>query len=455
MADIFVLKSLDQATTLFSVDDSGNVTAAGVYASTGVDDFGALGIKADVVAESTSAAGVTIDGLLLKDGFLVATDSQGIKLGTGVDDTISHNGTLTTWTHAMGDLLIDNTDTNDQIILRLGTDTTATGIEFRNDSDVVMWKVEPISASAGRLIAPDNSTLILGTGSDLTAVHDGTNTVVTSITGNLVVDSTAATGRIVHRLGTDTSATAYEVRGDADTALFAVSGAGAISAGAGMWTGAPSAMDPATTSHDLFDDFLSLAMDWTVTEDHADCTQAISNALNGVLLLTNKAATDDNAQQIQWAKETFRLTSGKRLWVEFRVRCASGDVSNLDLFLGLAETEDLTGVADSLPANGFGFVKADGAATFVSKSSDNNVDLSGAGGTIVNNTWIKLGLLFSGGASGSATITPYVDGVAGSAIASVTYATMTEVAPIAMVRNGDAVTTQTLELDYVRVKQER
>lgn len=31
-------------------------------------DFGADGIKADVIAESTTAAGVTVDGVLLKDG---------------------------------------------------------------------------------------------------------------------------------------------------------------------------------------------------------------------------------------------------------------------------------------------------------------------------------------------------------------------------------------------------
>lgn len=39
------------------------VTAVG-----GITDFGALGIKSDVVAESTAGAGVTVDGALIKDG---------------------------------------------------------------------------------------------------------------------------------------------------------------------------------------------------------------------------------------------------------------------------------------------------------------------------------------------------------------------------------------------------
>lgn len=38
-----------------------------------VDDFGASGIAADVIAESTSATGVTVDGMLIKDGSPHAT----------------------------------------------------------------------------------------------------------------------------------------------------------------------------------------------------------------------------------------------------------------------------------------------------------------------------------------------------------------------------------------------
>ena len=42
--------------------------------STGqAQDFGSTGIKADVIAESTGAAGVTADGVLLKDGNVIAS----------------------------------------------------------------------------------------------------------------------------------------------------------------------------------------------------------------------------------------------------------------------------------------------------------------------------------------------------------------------------------------------
>lgn len=71
--------SNESGTEVFRVDSSGNVTASGTISTTGIDDFGTNGIKADVVAESTSAAGVTIDGTLVKDG--------GVTLGTGANLT--------------------------------------------------------------------------------------------------------------------------------------------------------------------------------------------------------------------------------------------------------------------------------------------------------------------------------------------------------------------------------
>lgn len=78
----------------------------------------------------------------------------------------------------------------------------------------------------------DNQEFELGTGGDTSMVHDGTDTIFTQVTGNLVLDSTVVTGKIVVRLGTDTSATAFEVRNNSDVAVLSVDGGGAISTGA-------------------------------------------------------------------------------------------------------------------------------------------------------------------------------------------------------------------------------
>jgi len=221
-----------------------------------------------------------------------------------------------------------------------------------------------------------------------------------------------------------------------------------------------------STLHIFLDDFdkgiaaAGLEACWTVTETDAGNTEVIVDGNGGIITLTNGAADDDSASQIQKIGENFQLVAGKELWYEARVYVynAAADVTNLDFFVGLAETEDLTAVADNMPANGVGFRKTDaGVGTVFLTSSDNGTNIVSAAAitTIASGTWIRLGFYFNGGATGAATITPYVNGVAGNPITSVTYATMTALSPIFMVRNGDAVSTQILSVDYVYIVQER
>jgi len=212
--------------------------------------------------------------------------------------------------------------------------------------------------------------------------------------------------------------------------------------------------------HVFFDDMVGFgdlsATGWVVTEDDAADTQAFSDVQHGILKLTQKATTDNDGGQVTWAAETFKLTAGKSLLFKTRIRCPAGDATNLDFFVGLAEAEDLTGVADNMPANGIGFRKDDGDTYIDASSSDNGTNLETTQvGTLVNNTWIELAFLFDGGATGSGVIRLYVDGLEVGKIESVTYVTMAEMAPIFMIRNGDATTTQVLDIDYVLVVAQR
>jgi len=229
------------------------------------------------------------------------------------------------------------------------------------------------------------------------------------------------------------------------------------------FSGIPSTALP-SAYHKFFDDFDrgaasgAINADWTVYETDGGNTQVITDAIGGVMTLTNGATDDDSASQVVLANESFKLTAGKKLWFETRIRSTASDVTNLDLSIGLIETEDLSAVADNKPANGIVFIKTDaGVGTIFLNSSDNNTDIVSANSlkTLVANTWTRLGFYFDGGATGSATITPYIDGVAGTPLTSVTYATMAELAPSFMVRNGDATTTQILQIDYVLIVQTR
>jgi hypothetical protein len=63
----------------------------------------------------------------------------------------------------------------------------------------------------------------------ITAASGGTTIEVPTAGGDFVIDNTDADKKIVMRLGTDTSATAFEVRNNSDAAKFSVDGAGTVS----------------------------------------------------------------------------------------------------------------------------------------------------------------------------------------------------------------------------------
>jgi len=213
----------------------------------------------------------------------------------------------------------------------------------------------------------------------------------------------------------------------------------------------------------FFDDFdrsiASAAVEacWTLVAV-GTATALHIDGVGGILQLSGQATTDNSTELIYNQSESFRLVEGKELWYETRVRCPAADVTNLDLSIGLMVTEDISAVADNKPANGICFIKTDaGIGTIFLNSSDNNTDIVSAASmkTLVTNTWTRLGFHFDGGATGSGVITPYIDGVACATLNSITYATQAEMAPFFMVRNGDATTTQQLDIDYVHIVQER
>lgn len=229
----------------------------------------------------------------------------------------------------------------------------------------------------------------------------------------------------------------------------------------GVWVNPrPVALNPASsdTFYEIFDDFFTYnptatTGDWILTEDDAADTQALSDTVaGGVLLLTAKAATDDDGQQIAYIGAPFRLAAGKHLWFECRIRGAAG-ATEIDIIAGLVNAgEDLTGVADNRPQDGIVFFKSDDGVNLSFGSSKDGTDT----GTLADvgadwtTGWHTLGFYVNGVTSA----TPYYDGTAGTAITA-TFCDDESLKPFFLVRNGDGVTTQTLEIDYVRVIQLR
>lgn len=155
--------------------------ALGASVDGATTNFGPAGIKADVIAESTSANGVAVDGVTHKDGGVILADGAVLEV-----DTINEA------TAAAG--------------------VTVDGVLCK-DSDVLVT---------------DNNELQVGTGADLTMSHNATNSIVTSKTGDLIVDNTLVTGSTIVRLGADTSAVDFQVQNNSEVAQFTVTGAGDV-----------------------------------------------------------------------------------------------------------------------------------------------------------------------------------------------------------------------------------
>ena len=170
------------------------------------------------------ASTITTDGtdLTFNGGDLNIGDTDVINVGDGNDLTISHDGTDTTIASGTGDLYINNTLSGSSTIARLGSATTSSDMRIQ-DNGGKSWFIWDASGRARNI---DNAELSLGSGFDYTMVHDGSNTSITSTTGNLITDNTNTTGDTIFRLGSDTNSSHFRVQNNSETDMLSVNASG-------------------------------------------------------------------------------------------------------------------------------------------------------------------------------------------------------------------------------------
>jgi len=163
-----------------------NVTIGGATPGliTGTTITANTAVATDTINEKTTAAGVTIDSVLLKDDVVNATDvevgSISANDGTQAATIANSTGVMT-----IASSVLTTTDINGGTIdgATIGgssaaaiTGTTITGTSF---------------VSSGDMTFSDNDKAIFGAGSDLQIYHDGTKSVIDEVgTGNLYIKAT-------------------------------------------------------------------------------------------------------------------------------------------------------------------------------------------------------------------------------------------------------------------------
>lgn len=215
----------------------------------------------------------------------------------------------------------------------------------------------------------------------------------------------------------------------------------------------PTRERPRTDFHEWFNDFdFYLATDWVITETGSG-SRAISQAKDGVLLITN-AASDDDANFLQLRQlasgqvaENWKFTAGKSLY--FGMRFKVSDATQSDFVMGLQIT-DTTPLAVS---DGIYFRKDDGDANIdfiVIKDSTSTGSLTAAA-TAAADTYMVLEFFYDGS---SDFITAYKDGVV---IGSVDLDNVPDDEELCIsfgIQNG-AAAAKTMTIDWIRVVQER
>lgn len=199
--------------------------------------------------------------------------------------------------------------------------------------------------------------------------------------------------------------------------------------------------------HQYFDDFDTYtAAQWTVTETHADITQALTSVDGGALLLSNRASNDDDICALQLIVETFKFVAGKQLLFKARFKTAAG-ATQIDWVMGL----QITDTAPLDVTDGVFFQKDDG---------DTNVDFH-----VEKNNAATSATALATWTTGYHTVTFYYDGVSKvwygfddvtlGSLAVTDLPDDEELTVSFAVQNGDGTTAQTMEIDYILVAKQR
>lgn len=205
---------------------------------------------------------------------------------------------------------------------------------------------------------------------------------------------------------------------------------------------------PAYVYNEDFRQFI--AAEWDVVTTSGSGNVSIADAKDGILEMTTEASASDvcNIQPAN-ANETFKLASGKPVWFETRLKIDDVDQTAWVVGLFAGDNDD--------PTNSHGndcifFThpegENDGKIDIVSDqdgTSESVADIK----TMSDGTWVRFGFYYDG----SGTLTPYVDGVAQTAI-STTICTDEELMLTIGMEQEDA-TADTLSVDYVKIAQAR
>jgi len=202
--------------------------------------------------------------------------------------------------------------------------------------------------------------------------------------------------------------------------------------------------------------------DWIQTEINSGLTQYLADG-GSVLRVSSEAYNaEDDGITVMWRATPWVTEDEKTLWFEARVKMTDIDTTPDQFFIGLCNTlTDMhpSGVIDDT-VDKIGFFSHDGttAATlvFITSKAAIQAITAAAASSLADGTWVKLGFKVTW--SGSVqTVTPYVNGVAGTAHATALSVPTAGVGlGICLAAHVDQTSAlAALDVDWIRIAQLR
>jgi hypothetical protein len=244
------------------------------------------------------------------------------------------------------------------------------------------------------------------------------------------------------------------------------------SKGGSIWQLCPLAalLDPSVATV-FYDDFwiqpgtkASASGNYVIVEDDgASGTDAVGDAANGVYIHYCDGDDNDEAYLIS-AHETWLFAAGKSLWFEARVAITQGATNEANWICGLMDNAGADAIVDggAGPAaeyDGALFYGVDGALTYGFETSNATTQVTTApasGWTSVSATMMNLGFWFKSESDSdtTATITPYVNGTAGTAH-TITLAGLEQMHFVIGVKSDVTAAEEAFSIDYLKIVQIR
>lgn len=226
----------------------------------------------------------------------------------------------------------------------------------------------------------------------------------------------------------------------------------------GVWYSAPqlAALDP-SVAYTFLDDFFAYdgtatVGDWALATENSGAA-TLADAAGGVLAIAT-GATDNNGSCLSSITECFKVLADKPIYFEARVKCAEAATDDANIYVGFSDLATVDAVLDNGggPAasyDGALFFKVDGGTVWGFETSNAGAQVTTANaGAFVSDTWYRLGFLVVPTSATAATVTPYIDGVAGTAHA-LTITGLEEMHIVLGAKAGGG-NAETLQVDYVK-----